>query len=103
MNLAPAEWSASHSEETIIMKHITKSGAAIAAAALSLAMTGLTLTAAPAQADTVKCQGVNACKGQAACKGANNSCAGQAACKGQGWINTSSANCEKWGGKVISG
>ena len=85
------------------MKQISKSGVAIAAAALSLALTGMAFTAAPAMADTVKCSGVNACKGQGACKGANNSCAGQAACKGQGWINTSSANCSKWGGKVLEG
>jgi hypothetical protein len=91
------------SEETFNMKQVHKSGAALAAAALTLAITGLAFTAAPAQADTVKCSGVNACKGQGACKTATNNCAGQAACKGQAWINTTSANCSKWGGKVIDG
>ena len=40
--------------------------------------------ATAAHADGVKCGGVNACKGQSACKGATNSCKGQNACKGQG-------------------
>ena len=34
---------------------------------------------------TIKCEGVNQCKGQSACKGAHNSCSGQNACKGQGF------------------
>ena len=85
------------------MKHLNKSGAVLAAAALSMAMTGLAFTSAPAHADSIKCQGVNACKGQAACKGGTHSCKGQNACKGQGWISTSSANCAKWGGKVLEG
>ena len=41
-------------------------------------------TAASAQ---VKCTGVNACKGQSACKGAANACKGQNACKGKGFVN----------------
>jgi hypothetical protein len=43
-------------------------------------------TAASAQ---VQCVGVNACKGQSACKSANNACKGQNACKGKGFVNAS--------------
>lgn len=85
------------------MKLVAKSGVALAAAAFTLAITGVAFTTAPAQAAQVKCSGVNACKGQGACKGASNACKGQAACKGQGWINASAENCKAWGGKVVKG
>jgi hypothetical protein len=42
-------------------------------------------TAASAQ---VPCAGVNACKGQSACKSAANACKGQNACKGKGFVNS---------------
>ena len=84
------------------MKHISKSGAALAAAAFTLALAGATTAPSVSYADDeIHCQGVNACKGQAACKTATNSCKGQAACKGQGWINATRANCNKWGGTVV--
>ena len=58
--------------------------------------------ATTAHADGVKCSGVNACKGQSACKGAANSCKGQNACKGQGWSEAStSLECGQKGGKVL--
>jgi uncharacterized membrane protein len=83
------------------MKLVAKSGAVLAAAAFTLAVTGTTFTTAPAfAADNVKCQGVNACKGQGACKAPGHSCKGQNACKGQGWINTTAAQCKAWGGTV---
>jgi uncharacterized membrane protein len=85
------------------MKLVAKSGVALAAAAFTLAVTGAVITSAPAEAATVKCAGVNACKGQAACKGEANSCKGQNACKGQGWITASTEDCKKWGGKVVEG
>lgn len=85
------------------MKHISKSGAILAAAALSLAVSGVAFTPAYAQDAKVHCTGANACKGQSACKTANSSCKGQNACKGQGWIETTSAaECEAAGGKVES-
>jgi Spy/CpxP family protein refolding chaperone len=37
------------------------------------------------------CRGVNACKGQSACKSTTNACKGQNACKGKGWLPVSSA------------
>ena len=83
------------------MKITTVSGAALAAAAFTLAI-GATALVQPAAAagEKVMCFGVNACKGQAACKTASNACKGQAACKGQGWIYSSADQCKAWGGKV---
>ena len=83
------------------MKLNVISGAALAAAALSFAVGSTAVTTPASAAGKVMCYGVNACKGQGACKTASNACKGQAACKGQGWINASAADCEKWGGKVL--
>ena len=82
------------------MKHIGKSGAVLAAAALSLAMSGCAV--APAQADDAKvhCVGVNSCKGQSECKTASSSCKGLNACKGQGFLAMTKADCDAAGGKV---
>jgi len=76
--------------------------------AASAAALFATAVAAPAYADeasaggTVKCQGINACKGQSKCATANNACAGQNSCKGHGWLLSPSAEeCAKQGGTVI--
>jgi hypothetical protein len=42
--------------------------------------------AAEQASKTGHCMGANACKGQSACKTANNACQGQNACKGHGYI-----------------
>jgi hypothetical protein len=77
------------------MKISTKtSGAAIATAA---AMLFGTLTAVPASAAdeaTVKCEGVNSCKGKSACATAQNACAGQNSCKGHGYLALPKAECD---------
>jgi hypothetical protein len=80
-------------------------GATLAATAAAMLMGGtVSFTAAPASADSVQCSGINACKGQSACKTASNSCKGQNACKGQGWVEQSSAEaCTAAGGTVVSG
>lgn len=80
-------------------------GATLAATAAAMLMGGaIGLSSAPASADSVRCQGINACKGQSACKTASNSCKGQNACKGQGWVEQSSAEaCTAAGGTVING
>ena len=80
-------------------------GATLAATAAAMLMGGaVTLTSAPASADSVRCAGINACKGQSSCKTASNSCKGQNACKGQGWLEQSSAEaCTAAGGTVIDG
>lgn len=86
------------------MKHVTKSGAVLAAAALSLVMSGAITTVAQAESgDVFVCAGVNACKGQSDCHSYTNSCKGQNACKGKGWRLLSSLECTRMGGKVIGG
>jgi hypothetical protein len=74
------------------MKRLT--GIALATAAAGMfAMTAA--GPAAAQAAKVKCEGVNACKGQGGCKSAKNSCKGQNACKGQGFVEMTKADCDK--------
>lgn len=76
-------------------------------AALTAAAAALFLTGAPALADdaaseaNVRCEGVNACKGQSECHTAGNACAGQNACKGQGMLEKTRAECEAASGKVV--
>ena len=57
------------------------------ATAAAVFAVGTFATAASAQ---VPCTGVNACKGQSACKSAANACKGQNACKGKGFVNAGS-------------
>ncbi|MFN0192489.1 MAG: hypothetical protein ACKVP5_11035 [Aestuariivirga sp.] len=86
------------------MKHIGKSGAALAAAAFALAVSGVAIAPAYAAEGKVMCSGTNSCKGTSECKTANSSCKGQNACKGQGWVSAASADeCTKAGGKVVEG
>jgi hypothetical protein len=72
---------------------LKNSGVAIATAAAMLFGTGLLSTAVAADAQ-IHCTGVNACKGQSACKSANNACKGQNSCKGQGFLQMSKADCD---------
>jgi len=46
-----------------------------------------------------ECHGVNACKGQGACGGAESECAGTNACKGHGWLSLTKAECDGKSGK----
>lgn len=82
------------------MKHMSRSGTVLAAAAFALAVTGVGLVPVKADEAKVHCMGVNACKGQSACKTANSSCKGQNACKGQGFLEKTKAECDAAGGKV---
>jgi hypothetical protein len=51
---------------------------------------------------TVRCLGVNSCKGQGECKTATHPCGKHTPCKGQGWVTLPSADeCASRGGKVI--
>jgi hypothetical protein len=50
-------------------------------------------SAAAADEPKVHCGGVNACKGQSACKSANNACKGQNACKGKGFLEMTQKEC----------
>ena len=84
-----------------------KTGALIALAAGSLFAAACNKKDEPKAAaggektETVKCLGINECKGHGSCKTANNACAGQNGCKGQGWVSKKTAEeCTKAGGKV---
>ena len=79
------------------------SGAAVAAAAAALFVTGCAGTGGDsygATAAKVHCVGVNSCKGQSDCKSATNSCKGQNACKGQGFLALTKSECDAKGGKA---
>ena len=77
------------------MKNNTRSGAALAIAAVSLALAGATPAAAATPAK-VHCLGANSCKAKSDCMTPQN------ACKGQGWIFVESEKaCADAGGKVM--
>ncbi len=77
-------------------------GALIAVAVASLFAARAIAAESEGKAETksVKCVGVNACKGQSACKGAGHDCAGKNACKGQGFLKTTAEDCKAKNGKV---
>lgn len=79
---------------------MSKKTALIAATAAAMFAAGSIGAAVQAQ-DGVKCAGINACKGQSACKTAASECKGMNACKGQGWTPTKdAAECTSKGGKA---
>lgn len=83
------------------MKNNTRSGAALAIAAVSLALAGATPAAAATPAK-VHCLGANSCKAKSDCMTPKNSCKAMNACKGQGWIFVESEKaCADAGGKVM--
>ena len=96
----PPGWRLILWENTMNMKSV--SGAAMAAAAAGLFLSGAVMapTAASAKAAAIgHCLGGNACKGQSACKSGDHACKGQNACKGQGFSELSKKMCGKAGGK----
>ena len=70
------------------------SGAALATAAAIFFGTGFLSTAVAGSDAKTHCTGVNACKGQSACKSANNACKGQNACKGHGFLEMTQKECK---------
>lgn len=81
-----------------------KSTLALASAAAALFAAGTTLSTTAHAADnmSVKCAGLNSCKGTSDCKTAKNECKGQNSCKGMGWNMKSSAKeCTAAGGTVL--
>jgi predicted nucleotide-binding protein len=76
------------------MRVKTTTGMAVATAAAMLFGTGLISTAFAGEAAKEHCAGVNACKGQSACKSANNACKGQNSCKGKGFLEMSKKECK---------
>ena len=68
-----------------------------ATAVAALFMTGLAHAAFADETGSdakIKCEGVNSCKGQSACKSAANSCKGQNGCAGKGFLMMSKADCD---------
>lgn len=72
-------------------------GARMAAMAAAFATSAVAfaadLPAGVSANDTVHCYGVNACKGQADCKTAQNECKGMNSCKGHGFKAMKAAEC----------
>ena len=82
----------------------TKTGLALATAAAALFALGAAPMAHAAEEGSVKCAGVNSCKGTSECKTAKSECKGHNTCKGQGWVTKKSADeCKKAGGTVVKG
>jgi len=78
-------------------------GAAVATALGSLLASGVAYAGekeGKAAEKTVKCVGVNDCKGKGSCKSAKNDCKGQNACKGQSFAELTEKACLEKGGKV---
>jgi hypothetical protein len=77
------------------MKMSPKSGAALAATAAALLLSGAVVNAPAGAADAKgHCIGANACAGKGACKSAKNECGGKNKCKGQGWVEMTKAECD---------
>ena len=84
------------------MSHSFKSTLAIASAAAAMFAMSAPLTLAHADDMSVRCAGVNSCKGTSDCKTAKNDCKGQNSCKGMGWnLKSSAQECTSAGGTVL--
>lgn len=85
------------------MSSNVKSAIAIASAAAALFAMSVPLTMAHAADDmSVKCAGLNSCKGTSDCKTAKNECKGLNGCKGMGWNKKASAKeCTSAGGTIV--
>jgi hypothetical protein len=70
------------------------SGVTAATAAALLFGTVFSVSTFASDEAKIHCTGVNACKGQAACKGANNACKGQNSCKGKGFLEMTRKECD---------
>ncbi|WP_198414841.1 BufA2 family periplasmic bufferin-type metallophore [Piscinibacter terrae] len=80
-----------------------KSGVALASAAAALFAVTASVSTQVQAADeaTVKCAGVNTCKGTSECATAKSGCKGQNGCKGQGWVSKTATECKAAGGTVL--
>jgi len=85
------------------MNTIAKLALATSAAALfSTAVIAPVNAAGMEEGATVKCQGINSCKGTSKCKTADSACAGKNSCKGHGWLPTATEEeCTGKGGTVM--
>lgn len=84
----------------LTMKGTTK-GLLLAMAAASFLTSGVGHANTASNAELIKCQGGNACKGQSGCQTANSTCSGFNGCRGQGWVMMSRGECKRAGGVVI--
>jgi hypothetical protein len=78
-------------------------GAAVASAFGSLLASGVAYAGekeGKTSEKTIRCVGVNDCKGKGSCKSAKNDCKGQNACKGQSFSELTEKVCSDKGGKV---
>jgi hypothetical protein len=90
---------------TISMHTVAKTGL-IASAVLGLfacaSNTAHPVAPSGTASASVKCGGINSCKGQGQCAGNGHSCGMHTSCKGQGWLSTATAEeCAQKGGKVL--
>lgn len=76
----------------MLMQLKKHSGLALATTAALLFSTASIGTAQAEEAKVV-CEGVNACKGQSACKTAQSECKGLNGCKGQGFLELTKKEC----------
>jgi len=82
-------------------------GLVVAGAVVSFVGTNFGLAAEEGKAETaktVKCSGINECKGHGACASADakHDCAGKNECKGKGWVKVATEKeCTDKGGKVV--
>jgi hypothetical protein len=76
--------------------------ASVFAAAVAIAQdTMQTQTATAATAGTVKCYGINGCKGKSACQTSTNGCSGKNACRSTGILMANSQqDCIAKGGSL---
>ena len=72
-------------------------------AVATLFLAGATMSSPTYAAGEGKCVGVNACKGQSACKTAGSACKGMNACKGNGFAMMTEAQCKAKGGAYVKG
>jgi uncharacterized membrane protein len=90
----------------VTMNHLARN-TALASAVATLFACGAsapqpTAPSGTASNSSVKCQGINSCKGQAECAGNGHPCGKHTACKGQGWLTVPSAGeCVARGGKPL--
>jgi hypothetical protein len=70
------------------------SGVTAATAAALLFGTVFSGSAFASDEAKIQCTGVNACKGQSACKSATNACKGQNSCKGKGFLEMTRKECD---------
>jgi hypothetical protein len=82
-----------------------KNTSGVAAATAAALLFGTVFSASTFASDEAKtqCTGVNACKGQSACKSANNACKGQNSCKGKGFLELTRKECDDAKAKVQAG